>query len=109
MSVNKFDHLTTTAQGVTWSMHHDSETKKITLKASQDVKAILDNNQRLYNENDGWSESREWRRVATIPDIVWLEYWNRGINIYAPEHRKELRKLLNDPDFLKLRTASGRL
>lgn len=75
----------------------------------QDIGAALEQNKAMRNHNDGYSESREFRRVAHIPAIV-IEMWkNEGLDIYDPNNAVEIARRLNDPDWGLLRTADGNL
>lgn len=72
--------------------------------------AVLDWNKAAKTHNDGYSQSRELRRVARIPAIVahkWLV--EEGWDCHKPEYADRLLKKLNDPDWAHLRTADGRL
>jgi hypothetical protein len=75
----------------------------------QDVGAVLDQNKKLQNHNDGYSESRELRRVASIPAVVIEQWKNEGIDIFNPDHAVAVARKLNDPDYAYLRTAGGNL
>ena len=81
----------------------------MTVRVTQDVEPILDRNQALANHNDGWNGDRTMRRVASIPNVVLDRYRRKGINLLRPEFRDDLRKLMNDSDYRKLRTAPGRI
>lgn len=75
----------------------------------QDISEALENNKAQRNHNDGYSQTREFRRVAHIPTIV-IEMWKKeGIDIYNPDHITEVARRLNDPDWGLLRTADGNL
>jgi hypothetical protein len=88
---------------------------KITIKNTQDVDPILKKNKRLYNLNDGYSHSKELKRVASIPTLVlsvWAKEYNGTNNwfaIPATERKKILKLKLNSNDFRYFRTASGRI
>lgn len=75
----------------------------------QDVEPILEANKALYNSGDGYSPSRELRRVATIPAIVVEQWMKEGVNIFDKNCRGEIRRRLNDPANLAFRTAPGRV
>ena len=78
--------------------------------SSQDVGAVLENNRAQFNENDGYTADRSMRRVAYIPDIIIQKWWNEeGLDVWDPAHSQRLMRKLNDPDWLYLRTAAGRL
>ena len=86
---------------------------KLTIKNSQDVDPILQKNKRLYNLNDGYSKSKDLKRVASIPSLVlqlWAKEYNGTNNWFAIPHieRKRILKLkLNSSEFRYFRTASG--
>ena len=88
---------------------------KLTVKNSQDVNPILQKNKRLYNLNDGYSKSKDLKRVASIPSLVlqlWAKEYNGTNNWFAiPDiERKRILKLkLNSNEYRYFRTASGRL
>jgi hypothetical protein len=88
---------------------YDETTDSLIIRAVQDVEPILENNKRLYNESDGYSPSREWRRAASIPDVIVLDWWKHGINILSDEHWPLIASLLDRPEYRDLRTAPGRL
>lgn len=76
----------------------------------QNHEAILDKNKAMSTHNDGYSPSREFRRVASIPYgllAIWREQY--GVDVLHPDHRDLLKRLLNDPDYQFLRTAPGRI
>ena len=75
----------------------------------EDVSPILEENARLYTLNDGYSPRRELRRVASIPKIVVEQWMQEGVNIFDKNCRAEIKRRLNDPSNLKLRTAPGRV
>ena len=102
-------HLLTTEQGIRheWEDHEDGT---YTVHSSQDVEPILDLNKAMANHNDGYSPSRELRRVATIPNIL-INKWlvEEGWNALDPANGDKLASKLNSSDYLYLRTAPGRL
>lgn len=89
---------------------YDVPTGMTVISRVQDVEPILEANKQMQTADDGYSPSRELRRVASIPCVV-AEQWmkERGINILNPDHMPAIRRLLNDPENLFLRTAPGRL
>ncbi len=92
----------------TWG-HFDTDSGDLTVEYKQDIEDLLDHNKALYNLNDGYSPSREWRRAASIPYVV-LEIWRgMGIDYNDPNDAPLVRRQLNDIDWSKLRTAPGRL
>jgi pyocin large subunit-like protein len=95
----------------------DNGNDGVVQKRSLDVSSILENNKRLYTQNDGYSPDKGLKRVATIPTII-LEIWtkeyhkdqNKGNWFELPKdiQQKILREKLNSSDYRYFRTASGR-
>lgn len=97
----------------TWH-EYDSVTKEMhihTTYTNSQTDAVLDNNKRLYNDDDkGWAPGKEWRRAAEIPMSVvhdWLI--NEGIDVFNPNDAAAVRRKLNSNEYLYLRTAPGKL
>jgi len=71
---------------------------------------VIERNKAMATHNDGYTQDRSMRRVASIPPIIFLKWLSEdGVNIYKPENAKWLCDRLNDPDWAYLRTAPGRL
>jgi hypothetical protein len=87
----------------------------LTVKNSQDVNPILKKNKRMYNDGDGYSASKDLKRVASIPTLVltlWAKEYNGSNNWFglpADERKKILKRKLNSNEFRYFRTASGNL
>ncbi len=83
---------------------------------TQDVQPIIDLNKADQNDrdfNNGYTPSRDMQHVARIPLVV-LEQWAKeaGIpkaKIYGKAMNEIIRKKLNDPDNLFLRTGLGEI
>ena len=104
-----FRHLFTSSVGVTHAMRRN-DNGTISIASSQDTTALIDRAKAMATHNDGWSPSRELRRVATIPAVLRLKWLNEeGWDAFDAACADKLKAKLNDPDFLYLRTAPGRL
>ena len=57
----------------------DDAEKQITIGEEQNIDSHLKHNKELYNSNDGYSPSRELKRVASIP-ILALQIWAKEYN-----------------------------
>jgi hypothetical protein len=77
---------------------------------TQDVTAALDANKAQATHNDGYSASRELRRVAHLP-WAFIQHCRdiEGWNPLDPEYADRLKRVLNDPEYAFLRTAPGKL
>lgn len=84
------------------------------VRTVQDVTAIIERNKAMYNHNDGYSKSREMRRVASIPAVTWHKWMvEAGLDARDPDLSAKMEEVIkrkvNDPDFRYFRTAPGRL
>lgn len=107
MSIKRFfdyDHETNQTE----FFHYDEGTGDFAIETIQNVEPIIENNKRQYNDGDGYTPSRDMRKVASIPLIV-LEMWKneKGINWMDKNDWPKIKQLLNDPDWRYLRTAPG--
>lgn len=101
--------LIDTDGAVSTLFHYDEMEDRTFIETVQDVESILDHNKALQNWDDGYSPTRELRRVASIPVVV-IEQWLReGIDVFNPDHREAVRRKLNSNEWRHLRTAPGRL
>ena len=88
---------------------------KLTINSQQDLNPLLDRNKKLYTQNDGYTASRDMRRVASVPPIilqVWTKEYNGSNNWWAlpKEIQKKIMKTkLNSSEFKYFRTAEGSL
>jgi hypothetical protein len=66
---------------------------------------LPDRNKAMATENDGYNQSRDMRRLASIPNIVLMQWLNEAGSMEILRDPKFLGRKLNDPDYLYLRTA----
>ena len=76
---------------------------------------LLKHNKILLNQDDGYSKSRDLKRVASIPTLalsVWAKEYNGDGNWFAlPKEvqSKILKTKLNSNEFKYFRTAEGKI
>jgi len=92
-TTESFDHAT----GILY-IHH-----------TEDIQPHLDDVAHERNDgSDGWSKSRNWRKIGSIPLIVVEQILREeGINLMdnnSPEARKRVRRWLNENEKFKLST-----
>ena len=93
----------------------DYSEKKITIAEKLNIDSHLKHNKELYNTNDGYSPSRELKRVASIPILalqIWAKEYNGNNNWWAlpvETQTKILKKKLNSNEFQYFKTARGNL
>lgn len=82
----------------------------------QDVEPILERNKALRDHDDGWNESRDGRRLGSVPYIVIMQWLKEGFDplglvsgggMNDPANVTELKRRLNSSDYQKLRTSEG--
>jgi hypothetical protein len=102
-------HLFTSSFGTTYTWE-DNPDGSYTIQGVQDVDPLLDVNKAMATHNDGYTPSRDMRRVASIPMHL-IKMWKQteGWNALDPDDVDKLKQKLNDPDWLWLRTAPGRV
>ena len=90
-------------QKVWWRDNYDGTA---TILHQEDVEPVIERNHAMATHNDGWNPDKSMRRVGSIPQTLLTEWRNnKGINLTDPNHFDELRKLMNDSDYRKLRSA----
>lgn len=92
--------------------HYDEGTDTLVIKESQDVDPILDRNKELANpglSGDGYSPSRDLKRVASIPNIIIQKWLQNGVNVFDRNDWPKVKRLLNSSEWQNLRTSSGKL
>lgn len=100
--------LFTSSAGIEHRMvRTDEETQFV---ATGETDPVIERNKAMATHNDGYTQDRTLRRVASIPLIIWLKWLNEeGWDAFKPENAKKLMDKLNSSDWAHLRTAPGRL
>ena len=95
--------------------HSDDMNKQVVIERNVNYKPIINHNKKMYTQNDGYSKSRDLKRVASIPTLV-LELWTKEYNgtgnwfaLPKEVQQKILKTKLNSNEFQYFRTAPGRL
>ena len=93
----------------------DEMENKIVVNEEVNIDSHLKHNKILLNQNDGYSKSRDLKRVASIPTLalsVWAKEYNGDGNWFAlPKEvqNKILKTKLNSNEFQYFKTAEGKL
>ena len=88
---------------------------QLTINNQQNLNPLLDRNKKLYTQNDGYTASRDMRRVASVPPIIlqlWTKEYNGSNNWWAlpkETQKKIMRVKLNSNEFRYFRTSEGSL
>jgi hypothetical protein len=105
-------HLFRSCAGIDHWMVRDGDQTRFA--ATADVAPALERNKAMATHNDGYSPSRELRRVASIPYVVGLQWLNEEGWWFMdaghdPDVARKLAQKLNSSEYLYLRTAEGRV
>ena len=88
---------------------------KLTINNQQNLNPLMERNKKLYTQNDGYTPSRDMRRVASVPPImlqIWTKEYNGTRNWWAlpkETQKKIMRTKLNSSEFKYFRTSEGSL
>jgi hypothetical protein len=105
-------HLFRSSAGVDhWMLQDGNQTR---FAATQDVAPMLERNKQMASHNDGYSASRDLRRVASVPYVVGIKWLNEEGWWFMdadkdPDVAKKLAAKLNSSEYMYLRTAEGRV
>ncbi len=77
------------------------------LRYSQDCEPILDANKAKKSMGrDYYARDDEMWRVASIPASIQMKWMvENGVDTLNPDHWQAVKKLLNDPEWMHLKTA----
>jgi len=93
----------------------DEMEQKIVVNEEVNIDPHLKHNKILFNQDDGYSKSRDLKRVASIPTLalsVWAKEYNGDSNWFAlpsEVQNKILKTKLNSNEFQYFKTAEGNL
>lgn len=96
-----FDYDPTT--GVkTWFSSDEENGGQWHFRREQDVAPILDRNKAAQAES--WDRRSEMWHAAHIPTLVMYEWATKhGVEMWNPDHKDGVKRLLNHPDYRYLR------
>ena len=88
---------------------------KLTINNQQNINPLLERNKKLYTANSGYTPSKDFKRIASVPPII-LEIWTKEYNgsrnwfgLPKDTQNKILKTKLNSSEFRYFRTAEGKL
>ena len=96
------------AQGSTVDAHfYDDKDRSTRIETFQDVSHIIKANVEDYNSNS--TPSKDFRLVASIPEIEVIRLFQMGINPYRSEDWPKVVAMLDSSEWQKWRTRPGRI
>ena len=84
--------------------HYHSPTGEFAIEHVENLQPLIDSNKRLQQEDH--KRADEMRLSARIPATVYYEWRNKfGVDLFNPDHKDGVRKLLNSPEYRYLKTT----
>jgi len=95
-------------------LHYDEADDRFILQREGDVEAVIKYTRARQNDGtNGYGETREWRHIAEIPNLILFKWMNDdGVDVFklkGNELSRFIKRKLNDPDWQNFRTVSGRV
>ena len=88
---------------------------KLTIHNQQNLSPLMERNKKLYTLNDGYTPSKDMKRIASVPPII-LQIWSKEYNgtrnwwaLPKETQKKIMRTKLNSSEFKYFRTSEGSL
>ena len=99
------------ATGLVQTLIHDESEDKLVVKTeSPQLESLLNRNRSLYNLDDrGYGKTGEWRRAASLDNLIVHEWLMKGINIFDEGDWPKVAAMLDHPNYSRFRTAPGRI
>ena len=88
---------------------------KLTVHNQQNLNPLMERNKKLYTLNDGYTPSKDMKRIASVPPImlqIWTKEYNGTRNWWAlpkDTQKKIMRTKLNSNEFRYFKTSEGSL
>ena len=83
---------------------YHNPTGEFAIEHVENLQPLLDSNKRLQQEDHSMRD--EFRLSARIPTTVYHEWRNKyGVDLFNPNHKAGVRKLLNSPEYRYLKTT----
>ena len=88
--------------------HWHEPTKEMAIEHIQDIKPLIDSNKKLQQEDHHIAD--DFRLSTRIPMTVYYEWKNKyGVDMFDPNHKEGVKKLINSPEYRYLKTTNRRI
>ena len=88
--------------------HWHEPTKEMAIEHIQNIQPLIDSNKKLQQEDHHIKD--DFRLSARIPMTVYYEWKNKyGVDLFNPNHKEGVRKLINSPEYRYLKTTNRRI
>lgn len=90
--------------GIKTFHRYDEATDTTFIRTEEDVEPVLDANRDAEASFSRTSRLPDMLHVASIPPSVQLKWWvEKGVNIFNPDHKQAMGRLLDDPEWRYLK------
>ena len=88
--------------------HWHEPTKEMAIEHIEDIQPLIDSNKRLQQEDHHIKD--DFRLSARIPMTVYYEWKSKyGVDLFNPNHKEGVRKLINSHEYRYLKTTNRRI
>ena len=88
--------------------HWHEPTKEMAIEHVQDIQPLIDSNKRLQQEDHHIAD--DFRLSARIPMTVYYEWKSKyGVDLFNPNHKEGVKKLINSPEYKYLKTTNRKI
>ena len=88
--------------------HWHEPTKEMAIEHIENIQPLIDSNKKLQQHDHHIKD--EFRLSARIPMTVYYEWKNKyGVDLFNPNHKEGVRKLINSPEYRYLKTTNRRI
>ena len=94
--------------GETVFFEYNDHESKVTLTHEQDVTPIINKNKRIAGKQDWRKAARkdDLVKYASVPNTIIIKWKQElGVDLFNPDHRKKVFKLLNSPEYSYLKVT----
>ena len=88
--------------------HWHEPTKEMAIEHVENIKPLIDSNKKLQQEDHHIAD--DFRLSARIPMTIYYEWKNKfGVDMFDPNHKEGVKKLINSPEYRYLKTTNRRI
>ena len=88
--------------------HWHEPTKEMAIEHIENIQPLIDSNKKLQQEDHHIKD--DFRLSARIPMTVYYEWKSKyGVDMFDPNHKEGVKKLINSPEYRYLKTTNRRI
>jgi len=88
--------------------HYHNPTGEFAIEHIENIQPLIDSNKRLQQEDHHIAD--DFRLSARIPMTVYYEWKSKyGVDMFNPNHKEGVKKLINSPEYRYLKTTNRKI